>query len=368
MSKKASNVRPDEAVKPPAPTGPPPSPIGRALSLLRTYFGDTRQAAEQEGLSDSELRGRLWDALYATEPAFGGIVDIYPDSSVVIYTTSPEGNYSWWRRSFAVGDGAAVSLNDDREEVKPVMTYETVAASDGSETAAEPRASCACQHTLPTPPPNRVFVNDVEVIPTGEGQAAPSPNLTNNEGEPMSVLSEKKKALIGRLTANQRVPIPEATLQTLSEEQLEEMATRYEAEPVQPAEPAEQPHTSPPAQPVNASGTVPPRTVTIPEEDFQAMRRAAAAFQAQEQARKTALVGQLKTAQRGFTEAELAAMPIETLEKLALNAGIDRPLMPDYSGRGLAVGATPADADRDVYYNPPDPWGLDKATANGGAN
>lgn len=336
--------------------------LRQAIEWLGSMLGiGQRSAAEAEGLSDSELRGRLWDALYSIEPAFGGIVDIYPDSSSVIYTTSPEGNYSWWRQSFTIDDGAAVSLNDDRQEVKPVMTYENVAAEDGSQKGTESRAACSCQHS-DSP-------NNVHDVHAGEGQAAPSPTTT--QGEPMT---DKKKALIGRLTANQRVPIPEATLQTLSEEQLEEMAGLYEAAPKQPASqppanpPADpqQPSNPPaqPAQPVNASGAVPPRTVTIPEEDFQAMRRAAAAFQAQEQARKTTLVGQLKVAQQGFSETELAAMPIETLEKLAINAGLDR--LPsagagvaDYSGRGLAYTPSSAhDAAIQRALNPPDPYGL----------
>jgi hypothetical protein len=72
---------------------------------------------------------------------------------------------------------------------------------------------------------------------------------------------------------------------------------------------------------------------------------------AQEAARKDELIGKLKTAQTAYTEDELKAQDLVTLEKIAKVAKVDEPA-PNYSGRGLA--ARPDEKEDD--YTPPDPY------------
>jgi hypothetical protein len=70
----------------------------------------------------------------------------------------------------------------------------------------------------------------------------------------------------------------------------------------------------------------------------------------QETERKAELVTALKTAQEEYTESELAAMPVEDLERMARMARIAE--KPSYAGRGLPRAAQ----ETDVYANPPDPY------------
>jgi Uncharacterized protein conserved in bacteria (DUF2213) len=74
--------------------------------------------------------------------------------------------------------------------------------------------------------------------------------------------------------------------------------------------------------------------------------------QKQDAARKTALLGQLKTAQSEYTEDELKVMDVDQLERLARVAKVETPA--DYRGRGVARAAE----ENDVFLNPPDPYAL----------
>ena len=93
------------------------------------------------------------------------------------------------------------------------------------------------------------------------------------------------------------------------------------------------------------------------EEDFMKVAPASlksliARQQKQETEHKTELVTALKTAQEEYSEAELAAMSIESLERLARVAKIEA--TPNFAGRGLPRFA--AGKENDVYANPPDPY------------
>lgn len=92
----------------------------RILSLASQAF---RSLAEDEGLSDKELRDKLWDQLYAVEPAFYGIENVYQESATVTYITSPDKKLHMWRRSFTTADDGSVTINDDREEVAVTDFY-----------------------------------------------------------------------------------------------------------------------------------------------------------------------------------------------------------------------------------------------------
>lgn len=90
------------------------------------------------------------------------------------------------------------------------------------------------------------------------------------------------------------------------------------------------------------------------EEEY--LKRAPASIQtlvaekkAADAAEKTALVTQLTAASKVLTKEQLEAKPLDDLRTLAAFAKVDV----DYSGRGVAVPRSAADA---VDYTPPDPW------------
>lgn len=72
--------------------------------------------------------------------------------------------------------------------------------------------------------------------------------------------------------------------------------------------------------------------------------------------RKAEIVASLKTAQAEYTESELAAMPLEGLERLARIAKVDMPV--SYVGARMAPRSLTENIDPkdDVYANPPDPY------------
>lgn len=302
----------------------------RVLDALAASLG-FRRAAEEEGQPDSELHRALWSAIYAAEPAAQWIDDVYQESQTVFYATAPESELLWWRRSYTVGEDGAVTLGDDREQVEPVMRYEPLAAKTDGEPEPEPestdhpavaRAACGCQGK-------------------GEGHAAPAPD----EGESMST---KVQDLVGRLIANAASPYTEddkAHLEALCEKKLEALDAAF-----QPNEPAPEKAAEP------EPAAEPDDSERISKEELADLRAAASAHKRTVAAQKTALVAKLKGAQDAYSEAELQALPVETLERIAKLAKVDTdPVDRDFSGRGFPVTG---DAVDEASFAPPDTYGL----------
>jgi hypothetical protein len=293
------------------------------LSRFLQSFG-LRGAAEDDGVSDRELRDALASALRTVEPGFDWIEEVFPDAGVVIYTALTDRKVLWFRRTFSKNEAGEVTLNDDRSQVEPILRYEPVKAAEAEpeKPVAAARAACDCHD---------------------KGDAA--------QGEPMS----KTKDLVGRLIANERSPFTDkdtAALSALSEESLAALDQQFAAPAPAPAK-TEEPKEE---QPKPAAD---PQAVTLSREEYDDMRAASSAFRAQQLARKGALVAKLKGAQDTYTEAELQAMAVEQLEKTAKLLKVDEP-RPDYSlqgepGSGIATLAS---------FAPPDPYGLNKKEAN----
>ncbi len=76
------------------------------------------------GISDTALRAALSAALRSSEPGYpsfydDGILDIFFDSSTVIYATYPTGTALFWWQSYTISaDRKNVKLNGDRQEVQ----------------------------------------------------------------------------------------------------------------------------------------------------------------------------------------------------------------------------------------------------------
>ena len=88
----------------------------------------------------------------------------------------------------------------------------------------------------------------------------------------------------------------------------------------------------------------------IPAEELTALRALAEEKKAADAKQKAELVGQLKAAQKAYTEAELNELSLTALAKLAQVARVERPI--DYSGRGVAVPRAASTDD----FTPPNPY------------
>jgi len=112
-----------------------------------------------------------------------------------------------------------------------------------------------------------------------------------------------------------------------------------------------------------------PKVLT--EEEFMkiappSLKALIAKQQKQDTDRKAELVAALKIAQDEFAEAELASLPLESLERMARVAKIDEKPA-SYEGRGVPRALAQKD---DVYAHPPDPYveGLKRLSAEQKAN
>lgn len=162
----------------------------------------------------------------------------------------------------------------------------------------------------------------------------------------------KTKELVGRLIANERSPFVDADrayLEALSETRLSAFEGLLEdAGPLHPV-----PTPAAPEEPKEEPPKADPQAVTLSRGEYEDMRAAAASFRAQQKAQKDSLISTLKTAQDAYTEAELSALSLDELQKVAKLAKVEQ--TPSYVGRGIP---RTADSGEDIYRNPPDPYNL----------
>ena len=111
-------------------SGNPLSSLWHSFTLaIRGATGDT------SGMSDSDLRIKLRRALRAIEPGFSdgyydnGIYDVYTATQTVVYCSWPEDKLLVFSRTYNVVDNI-VTVNDDRQQVEPALTYVPVGTSD----------------------------------------------------------------------------------------------------------------------------------------------------------------------------------------------------------------------------------------------
>lgn len=260
------------------------SMIGRVLEALGL------RAAQDEDSTVSELFEALWKALRAEVPGFEEIEEISTDGQWVIYSATPESERLFFKRGYS-DEGEDLTLADDPEPVQPVMRWESL-REDEEDRAAE-ESACTCN--------------------SGKGQAAPS----QTEGADMST---KVKELVGRLITNERSPFAEDDrkwLEAASEERLKSLAKQCSEEPEPEPEPDEPEEV--------AEEQADPDTVQVSRDDFEDMRAATRAWKREQEAKKTHLVGMLKSAQDEYSEDDLKAMSVEQLEKTSRLLKLHRP-------------------------------------------
>lgn len=294
----------------------------RILSLASQAF---RSLAEDEGLSDKELRDKLWDQLYAVEPAFYGIENVYQESSTVTYITSPDKKLHMWRRTFTMGDDGAVAINDDREEVAVTDFYyiymgENPTAMIAAQSSSEP---CGCQSVAAneTDKPKEDIIMADDTKPKTDATPPAAPAVPTSEKGSSEAATPSQSGNEDKTIPNYPagVPNPDAsTTDNLTEEQQIEKL---------------------PAP----------------------LRAMVKSYQERDRREKESLVGALSKSQKVFTKAQLEAKPTDELRQLAELAGVNREPQGDFSGRMMVAreGDMPP---------PPDPHGVNKYLKRGGGD
>jgi hypothetical protein len=253
--------------------------------LLQFFGGEAAMLAVAQGVTDTELRELLMEALKRIEPQACYIQAVSPDDKTVVYLVDPDPGGPMplkpYMRSYTAAEGGAVTFAEERvpvrrrEEWVPVTGYRAAEA----DALAAPRGACPCGGNTSA---------------NGAG------------GRNMRVAAERITALI----ENARSPFVEgdrAYLETLAEDRIADAEAK-----------AKEPAAAPAQEPA-------PGTVQVSEEELSSLRSMKAERDATRAAQKRTLVGKLKTAQTTYTEQRLAAMELEQLRDLASLLNIDAP-------------------------------------------
>lgn len=251
----------------------------RFLALVAKFTG------AQEGLGDSDVRGALDRALFAVEPGYLGIAEVYQEDKKVVYAVAPDGEQRFLERTFELGDDGTVSLGKDASEVRMVTKFEPMTAAAGS--------PCGCGS-----PKTSAGKEEVEMDRKARVAALIASGKTCFTAAAQAVLEQ----------------LPEDELKKLEEHVAQAQEPTPEPEPA-PAQ-APEPQPTPAPEPTEEEKTAAflsghPEIKTILDN-----------HRAAEAAKKTELITALKAAQSAYSEAELSAMSLEQLEKLTRVASV----------------------------------------------
>lgn len=260
-------------------------------------YDEDKEKDEKEGESDSAMRMMLHDALFAAEPAFLGVVDVFPDASQVVYATAPEGEMLYFRRGYEAADGK-VTLAGEAEEVRMTTHYEPVTASAG----------CGCG-----------------------GKRREEPNPAPEKETTMKDANAKKLERIKAVIASGKTPFVEAdaeTLAALPEERIAALEAHCAGTPA--------PKADPPAAPPAPAAEAKPKT----EEEYLAdapdsVKQIVASHKAATAKRKADAIALIAASSHRdvFTKEQLEAKDADELERLARMATASAKA--DNAGRGL---------------------------------
>lgn len=299
----------------------------------------------RSAMSNNDLRWKLYKIISDLEPGVEYVDDEDVEGGTVRYvvlvsfgsgwSSNSEIEYHFYQRTFSIdASSGAITVNDDRVEVVFDETRawipkdEAPVEDDVAEFALE--TSCSCKGDR-----NMSAVASKAIVPTAT-----------------------QKDLTDKLITSSASPFEESdrpVLESMSEDKLQSLAETYkEAEPaaavVAPVAPSS----------VTASAAATPAQRVLTEEEYLTLKSAADAFQAQQKARHGHLVASLKTAQTAFTEAELHAMDMSTLEKMATAFKVGEPATVDFSVRGIPSSRMSGNDTHPL----PDTWGLNSKATN----
>lgn len=328
------------------------TPVGANKGAADMKNGETKNnlfkrmlASIRSAVSCNDLRWNLYKALCEAQPGVAFVEDQDVETKVVTYCVivsygdyyDSEMEYHYFQRGFDFDADANVTLTDNAIEVEFVTSWEPVTTLEGNANETTITAACTCG-------------------------SADNNDLTKGD-QIVKNATQKQKDLASKLITSSVSPFEEsdrATLESMNEKKLQTLADTYEKPvavepaPVAPVTPA------PPAVTASAaSTTAAPGQRILTEEEYSTLKSAADAFQAAQRTRKAHLVTSLKAAcGTAFTEADLTALDMSVLEKLAVSHHIDAPASADYSVRGIpSSGLSLSEADKLKAHKPSDTWG-----------
>lgn len=289
------------------------SAAGRQRGMLRRLIDRLTSAQSEDAVSDNALRDALWAALRADEPAFEGVVEVFASEGLVIYATSPEGAIQLWRRGFTL-DAGSVTLADEKELVEAVTKFEpAAAASCGS--------GCRCNHEE-----NETMDNETKTLVAS------------------LIAASRGRYEAGDAEALAGFGVPRLTAMLAAVQEAEEVVVDDEDDDA----------TAP--KPDVVPDPVEDGSVTLPAAEVEALRKLAAERRAEQAKERESLVAAVAAVTDVWTKAELAAMSVDDLRRLA--KALPRPR--DYSGRGVPLESTDAAAPP-----PPDVFVFSRAVREG---
>lgn len=339
--------------------------LGERLRALFTF--------KASAASHRELHERLAEALKKVVPGFMYVEGVYMDNTVV-YVVNERPGFSYtepsvamddkmemYKRSYTSDVDGNVTLSDDAVEVEAVTTFEPkdedMRDAAGARNSASDMARIQEMHDKSVELGAMCAPKAAEAALTAASAANTEAAENGGKEEPMA-LDPKKAAIIKALTECPCSGFTTADLTAL-ESFSEERLLAFQAAGA--ARKAEQDTASIKAAAAAAPAVVPATTEVKPKtvEEFLAeapeeIRTLIADKQAQDAATRATLVNVLKTAQKEYTEPELVAMDLKSLERLArLTNSVEPahvPSAPDFSGR-----ATPRVLETNrAIYAPPD--------------
>ncbi len=379
--------------------------VARVLEAL-----GLRAAQDAGDESVSDLMNALHQALRREEPAFESVVEVFLDTSNVVYAASPEGPMEFFMRKFSVNDEGEVTLGDERVAVEPRTTFVPLSSCDCKDdsdctcgmrhaaegqsdndlrellqqalTASEPDASSIWIEAVfpdlvvfelreedgPSKTFERKYAVENDSVTLGDERREvvrdvsyrPVAMSTNGGSPPEqkgAAQMDKLKKLAARIIGCEASPFKEGDEEQLTafgEERLVEMADAVEEEPEGSGDDSKSDDDQKADAGAGANDDASDddddadKGVTVSQGDYDEMQDALAERRAARESRQKALAAKIVGKTDVYTEGDLVKRSVEDLEQLAKALECDEPVR-DFSGMG-----TPIHEDDESVPPPPD--------------
>jgi hypothetical protein len=244
---------------------------------LTDFIARIRQL-QDVGTSDNDLRDKLTAALRAVVPGFDWVEDVFQESNTVIYSVFLENSFAFWRQSFTLDDDA-VALVGEPEQVEPMTTFRTLSLDSTTDNAV----------SLST-----------TTTDTGDNDM---PDTRKAE-----LVQELIDCSCTQFTEGHRT-----ALETLEVDALEML----QPPPDVPADVNDDEPEPVAAAPAPTDLAIPDGHVLLTTDELARLTESSDAFHVHQATEKAGIVENLSASQKTFDKAELDAMPVASLRKMA---------------------------------------------------
>lgn len=292
---------------------------------LASFVSRIRQL-QDVGTSDNDLHGKLTVALRAVVPGFDWVEDVFQESSTVIYSVFLESGFTFWRHSFTLNNDGAVILTGEPEQVEPTTTFQTLSLD-----------------------------NDADLCDTDNAMSVSIATTDHDIGDATMSNDTRKAELVQGLidcSCTQFGEDHRAALETLEVDALQLLQPPPDV-PLDVAD--DEPDEQPPMADGEPSLAIPDGHVLLTVDELALLKESSDAFHAQQATEKSDIVATLSASQKTFDSAELDAMPVASLRKMA---ALQQEMRPDVN----YAAAEPASRQASVATAPK---GYDLALAAG---